>query len=115
MDALAVVVFRRTGRVPVVAGGSAPADGAAWVTSLEADLAGRGWLLRDDLRAAAARLSPVVRVRWADWLLATVDETTGADRPMLPLYRAFPDTPHDVAAVYVRRLLTYLFAVPGAP
>lgn len=56
-----------------------------------------------------------VRVRWADWLLATIDEMAGADRPMLPLHRSFPDSPRDVEAVYVRRLLTHLLAVPGAP
>ncbi|WP_433383301.1 MXAN_6230/SCO0854 family RING domain-containing protein [Actinoplanes sp. CA-142083] len=115
MDTLAAVLFRCTGRVTVVGTGSPPPDGPAWVAALEADLAERGWLMRSDLRAAAARLSPAVRVRWADWLLATVDELSGADRPMLPLYRAFPDTPRDVEAVYVRRLLAHLFAVPGAP
>ncbi|RZU53301.1 RING finger family protein [Krasilnikovia cinnamomea] len=115
MDALAVLLLRRTGKVAVAAHGAGPADGAAWVAALEADLAERGWLLSADLRAAATRLHSSVRVRWADWLLATVDELVGADRSMLPLYRAFPDTPHDVDAVYVRRLLTYLFAVPDAP
>ncbi|MGC4789591.1 MXAN_6230/SCO0854 family RING domain-containing protein [Micromonospora sp. DT178] len=115
MDPLAGVLLRRTGRVAVVGTGPAPADGAAWVAALEADLAGRGWLLRDDLRTAAARLPASVRVRWADWLLATIDEMVGADRPMLPLYRSFPDTPRDIEAVYVRRLLAHLFAVPGAP
>ncbi|MEU3456585.1 MXAN_6230/SCO0854 family RING domain-containing protein [Micromonospora sp. NPDC006766] len=115
MDPLAVVLLRRTGRVAVMGVGAAPSDGAAWVAAIEADLADRGWLLRDDLRRAAARLPVAVRVRWADWLLATIDELVGADRPMLPLYRSFPDTPRDVEAVYVRRLLTHLFAVPGAP
>ncbi|WUR61672.1 hypothetical protein OHS32_09930 [Micromonospora chokoriensis] len=115
MDALAVVLLRRTARVSVVGSGDAPADGAAWVASLEADLADRGWLLRQDLRAGATRLPPAVRIRWADWLLATVDDLVGADRPLLPLYRSFPNTPQDVEAVYVRRLLTHLFAVPDAP
>ncbi|MGC4763842.1 MXAN_6230/SCO0854 family RING domain-containing protein [Micromonospora sp. DT46] len=115
MDPLAGVLLRRAGRVAGVGTGAAPADGVAWVAALEADLAGRGWLLRDDLRTAATRLPAAVRVRWADWLLATIDEMVGADRPMLPLHRSFPDTPRDVEAVYVRRLLTHLFAMPGAP
>ncbi|GAA2586324.1 hypothetical protein GCM10010435_75680 [Winogradskya consettensis] len=116
MDPLAVVLLRRTSRVAITAGtADGPADGGAWVAALEADLAGRGWLLRNDLRLAAARLPATVRVQWADWLLATVDELVGADRPMLPLYRSFPDTPRNPEAVYVRRLLTHLFAVPGAP
>ncbi len=115
MDPLAMVLLRRTGRIGLTATGPAQADGASWVAALEADLADRGCLLRNDLRVAAARLPATVRVQWADWLLATVDELVGADRPMPPLYRSFPDTPRDVEAVYVRRLLTHLFAVPGAP
>jgi hypothetical protein len=115
LDQLATVVLRRTGRVTVIGAGQAPEDGVAWSAALEADLAGRGWLMRDELRRAAARLPVTVRVRWADWLLAVLDEQTGADRPLVPLYRSFPDTPRDPGAVFVRRLLTHLFAVPGAP
>ncbi|WP_436533457.1 MXAN_6230/SCO0854 family RING domain-containing protein [Actinoplanes sp. HUAS TT8] len=115
MDALAVVLLRRTGRIAVTVKNQAPADGPAWMATLEADLADRGWLMRDDLRVAVSGLPVTVRVRWADWLLATVDEFVGADRPMVPLYRSFPDTPRDIEAVFVRRLLTHLFAVPGAP
>ncbi|MFI7218852.1 MXAN_6230/SCO0854 family RING domain-containing protein [Micromonospora maritima] len=115
MDALAVVLLRRTGRVPAVGTTEPPSDGTAWVAALEADLADRGWVLRHALRVVASRLPAALRVRWADWLLAAVDDLVGADRPMLPLYRAFPNTPHDVEALYVRRLLTHLFAVPDAP
>ncbi|WBC15872.1 hypothetical protein O7600_03250 [Micromonospora sp. WMMA1998] len=115
MDALAVVLLRRTGRVSAFGATDPPSDGTAWVTALEADLADRGWVLRHDLRVVASRLPAALRVRWADWLLAAVDDLVGADRPMLPLYRSFPATPHDVEALYVRRLLTHLFAVPDAP
>ncbi|MDG4825495.1 hypothetical protein O7635_26915 [Asanoa sp. WMMD1127] len=115
MDPLAGVLLRQTGRVAVVSAGATPPDGSAWVAALEADLAGRGWLLRDDLRAAAAALPSAIRVRWADWLLAAVDELAGADRTMVPLYRTFPDTPRDVDKLFVQRLLVHLFAVPGAP
>src|SRR5690349_20252713 len=115
MDALAVVMLRRTAKVAVFASGPASADGAAWAGALEADLAARGWLLHHELRTATAHLPPPLRVRWADWLLATVEEMVGADRTMVPLYRSFPDTPRDPEAVFVRRLLTHLLAVPGAP
>ncbi|MFB9359569.1 RING finger family 4 domain-containing protein, partial [Actinoplanes nipponensis] len=115
MDAFAVVLLRRTARVAVAAAGPGPADGAAWAGALEADLAERGWLLHRELWSAAAQLTPPLRVQWADWLLATVDELTGADRTMVPLYRSFPDTPRNPEAVFVRRLLTHLLAVPGAP
>ncbi|MGW4940116.1 MXAN_6230/SCO0854 family RING domain-containing protein [Actinoplanes sp. NPDC004185] len=115
MDALAVVLLRRTAKVAVSAAGPATTDGAAWARALEADLAERGWLLHHELRSAAARLPHPLRVQWADWLLATVEEMVGADRTMIPQYRSFPDTPRDTDAVFVRRLLTHLLAVPGAP
>jgi len=115
MDPLAVVLLRRTAKVAVFASGPAAPDGVAWAGALEADLADRGWLLHHELRSAAVRLPPPLRVRWADWLLATVEEMVGADRTMLPLYRSFPDTPRNPEAVFVRRLLTHLLAVPGAP
>ncbi len=115
MDPLAVVLLRRTGKVVVPASAPTVTDGAAWVGALEADLADRGWLPQHDLRAAAASVPPPQRVQWADWLLATVDEMVGADRTMVPLYRSFPDTPHNPEAIFVRRLLTHLLAVPGAP
>jgi hypothetical protein len=114
MDPQAVVLLRRTAKVTAVASEATP-DGTAWVGALEADLADRGWLLHHDLRDTAARMSPALRVQWADWLLATVDELVGADRTMVPLYRSFPDTPRDPDAVYLQRLLTHLLAVPGAP
>ena len=115
MDSLATVLVRRTAGVAVAAAGTATTDGPAWVGALEADLADRGWLLHHELRSAAARLPHPLRVQWADWLLATVEEMVGADRTMVPLYRTFPDIPRDADAVFVRRLLTHLLAVPGAP
>jgi hypothetical protein len=115
MDSLAVVLLRRTAKVTAAGSADLPADGPAWAGALEADLADRGWLLHHDLRATAARMSRPLRNQWADWLLATVEEMVGADRTMVPLYRSFPDTPRNPEAVYIRRLLTHLLAVPGAP
>jgi hypothetical protein len=129
MDPLAVVLLRRSSKVVTGPGPTGPAgfgsdglepdglesDGGAWAGALEADLADRGWLLHHELRDAAARMDPARRVAWADWLLATVEEMVGADRTMVPLFRSFPDTPRDPEALYIRRLLTHLLAVPGAP
>ncbi|MFI7547042.1 MXAN_6230/SCO0854 family RING domain-containing protein [Actinoplanes sp. NPDC049599] len=115
MDPLAVVLLRRTAKVVAGPSGDELHDGTAWVGALEADLVERGRLLHRDLRAAAARMPRTSRTRWADWLLAALDEQVGADREMVPLYRSFPDTPQHTEAVYIRRLLTHLLAVPGAP
>src|SRR4051812_31226619 len=108
MDQLAAVMLRRCGRVGLQAGPAPVADGPEWVAALEADLARSGWLLQRELRDAAASIPARRRTQWADWLLATVDELVGADRPLIPLYRGFPLTPRDTGAVYRDRLLTHL-------
>ncbi|GIF10017.1 MXAN_6230/SCO0854 family RING domain-containing protein [Actinoplanes teichomyceticus] len=99
--------------LPGAVAGAAP-DGAAWAATVEADLAARGWVPHRDLRAAMSRALPGERDRWAGWLLATLDALVGADRDLTPLYRSFPDTP-DIATMFVKRLLTHLFATEGAP
>ena len=112
MDQFAATMLRRTGQVTLHSEATPATDGQAWVATLEADLATRGWLLQRELREAAASLTPVRRLQWADWLLATIDELTGADRPLIPLYRNFPDTPPEA---YAERLLTHLFGAEGVP
>ncbi|UWP86411.1 hypothetical protein Dfulv_20080 [Dactylosporangium fulvum] len=115
MDALATALLRRAGLVPLPEPGpQPPADGDAWVTTLEADLAARGWLLDTTLRARFARLDPATRLRWADWVQAVADAMVGADRDHVPLFRRFPETPEDPALLYRRRLLVLLFQ-PGEP
>ncbi|MCP2324044.1 hypothetical protein HDA40_002551 [Hamadaea flava] len=115
MDALATVLVRRLSRVSLPAGSAAPEDAEPWVSTLEADLAERGWLLDARLRARFTELTAHTRMLWADWLLALADEWSGADRRHLPLYRQFPDTPAEPAAVFVNRLLAELFQAPDAP
>ncbi|MFB9178026.1 MXAN_6230/SCO0854 family RING domain-containing protein [Dactylosporangium sucinum] len=110
MDALATLLLRRADAVGLPpAAPRPPADGDAWVTALEADLARQGWLLDAGLRARFAALDPAVRLRWADWVQAVADELVGADRDHVPLFRRFPDTPRDPVQEYVERLLACLF------
>ncbi|WP_051367126.1 MXAN_6230/SCO0854 family RING domain-containing protein [Hamadaea tsunoensis] len=116
MDAVATVLVRRLNAVMLPdAAVPAPADGGEWVVLLETDLADRGLLLDAPLRARFAGLAADVRNRWGDWLLATADAATGADREHLPLYRAFPNTPAEPQALFVSRLLAHVFQSPGAP
>ncbi|MFI5914274.1 MXAN_6230/SCO0854 family RING domain-containing protein [Dactylosporangium sp. NPDC051541] len=149
MDALATVLLRRAGAVPLPqpatsANGQSTneqsanahttnaqstnahgtdvqsaygrsGDGDAWVEALEADLAGRGWLLAPSLRQRFAELDPGTRLRWADWVAAIADESTGADRDHVPLFRNFPDTPENPRRLYVERLLVHLFQHESAP
>ncbi|GLW32761.1 MXAN_6230/SCO0854 family RING domain-containing protein [Actinoplanes regularis] len=114
MDAVATVLLRRTARVHPPTGATESPDSAAWVATIEADLAARGWVLHRDLRAGLLGVPPGERRLWAGWLLAGLDDLVGADRDLTPLFRSFPDTP-DVEALFVDRLLTHLFAAEGAP
>ncbi|MER7009013.1 MXAN_6230/SCO0854 family RING domain-containing protein [Dactylosporangium sp. NPDC000555] len=116
MDALATVLLRRAGAVPLpVPEGPPPADGEAWAAAVEADLAARGWLLNQALRRRFAGLDPAVRLRWADWVCAVADESTGADRDHVPLFRGFPDTPADPGRLYAERLIVHLLQADAAP
>ncbi|GAA3266610.1 hypothetical protein Dvina_21825 [Dactylosporangium vinaceum] len=128
MDALATVLLRRAGAVALPAPAARPqqpspdqddpgneADGDGWVVAFEADLATRGWLLEPALRRRFARLDPGTRLRWADWIAAVADESTGADRDHVPLFRNFPDTPENPGRLYVERLLVHLFQHRAAP
>ncbi|MFG2040474.1 MXAN_6230/SCO0854 family RING domain-containing protein [Dactylosporangium sp. NPDC048998] len=116
MDALATVLLRRAGAVPLPAPeGPPPADGEAWVGAVEADLAARGWLLDPPLRRRFAGLDAAARLRWADWVCAVADESTGADRDHVPLFRGFPDTPADPGRLYVERLIVHLLQADAAP
>jgi hypothetical protein len=116
MDALATVLLRRAGLVaPPAPEVSAPADGDAWVGAFEADLAARGWLLAPALRRRLAGLEAGARLRWADWMCAVADETVGADRDHVPLFRDFPDTPADPERLFVERLIVHLLQDDAAP
>lgn len=118
MDRLASVLLRRRNLVALPGGGAEPGQGAAdegWVRSLETDLVERGWLLSAELRAALAGLDRLTRLSWSDWLLAAADESVGADRDHVPLFRTFPDVPDSLDSLYVDLLLAHLFQAPEAP
>ncbi|MFG3604701.1 RING finger family 4 domain-containing protein [Micromonospora chersina] len=116
MDALATILLRRAGAVALPSPAAArPADGDAWVASLEADLAATGWLLDASIRRRFALLDPVTRMRWADFVCAVTAELVGADREHVPLFRSFPDTPADADRLYVERLIVHLLQTAAAP
>ncbi|MEU2170703.1 MXAN_6230/SCO0854 family RING domain-containing protein [Micromonospora chersina] len=116
MDALARILLRRAGAVALPSPLAAPpADGDAWVASLEADLAAMGWLLDVAIRRRFALLDPVTRMRWADFVCAVTAELVGADREHVPLFRSFPDTPADTDRLYVERLIVHLLQTNAAP
>lgn len=115
MDRLASVLLRRRNLVALPGGDEPGAADEGWVRSLETDLVERGWLLSAELRAALSGLDPLTRLGWSDWLLAAADESVGADRDHVPLFRTFPDVPDSLDSMYVDLLLAQLFQAPDAP
>jgi len=113
VDRLASVLLLRSGQVHLPVGDAEP-DG--FEERIEVDLAERGWLMDAASRQALSRLGEPRRSGWADWLLATIDADTGADRPHVPLFRRFPQsTPESTEALYVERVLALLLQERDQP
>lgn len=114
MDAIATVVLRRA-HVVQVAEHDVGAPDEEWVRTLESDLVVRGCLLSATARDVLSRLTTIRRVQFSDWLAATIDSITGADRDHTPLFAQFPEVkyPHD--ELFVNTVLTQLLQSNGAP
>ena len=114
MDDVAAILLRRTGRLHLPPGRDPSGDG--FVDLLEIELAGRGWALDPAARAGFDALPEPARTAWSDWLLATVEADTGADRPHVPLFRRFPETtPADTVGLLAERVVAFLLQDPEQP
>ncbi|MFI6846334.1 hypothetical protein OG535_01615 [Kitasatospora sp. NBC_00085] len=112
-------LLRRRGSVCVPPGDQFPAAdpwSVQGLVALDADLAGRGYLLTARLRSALARLAPVRLAEVGDGLLARIDHLLGADRRHLALFRRFPDAVPDHAHLaYSRQIRAFLLNQPRQP
>lgn len=89
---------------------------AAGVILLEADLLERGFLVSAGLRDHLSRMEIESLRLQGTALLADIDLALGGARPMVPLFRGFPrSVPRNTAALYVDRVLTFLFQQPEQP
>ncbi len=106
------LVFLPSGPPPV----DAPQAREQAVDALEADLAGVGYVVANDLRKALLALPTEALTASGRFLYDTLAATVGRDRPFVPLFRNFPDSvPHDTHRLYVQRVLGWLFQSPEQP
>ncbi|SFJ80828.1 MXAN_6230/SCO0854 family RING domain-containing protein [Streptomyces pini] len=97
-------------------GQAGPRGNAEGLTALEADLAGRGYVLTAPLRSALAALPPAGLAEHGIRLLGRIDALLGADRRHEPLFRHFPDSVPDHAhSLYSERILAFLLSQPHQP
>lgn len=87
------------------------------VAELEAELAGLGYVLAADLRAALVSSdSSGQLIDLSRRALGTLSEARGAHVHHVAQFRKFPaSTPRDTVALYVERVLSWLFQEPNAP
>lgn len=86
------------------------------VEKLEDDLAALGYVPSLDLATMLRRLPHQTLQQLGNWIYDTLAKQLGAHRPHVPLFRAFPDgVPQNTYALYVRRILSWLFTEPDQP
>ncbi len=82
----------------------------------EDELAQLGFVMSLDLAITVRRLPHQALHHLKTWMLATLTESLGAHRPHVPLFRGFPaGTPSDTRALYLRRVLSWMFTRPDQP
>ena len=110
------LLVRRERLVFVAADGASDRRTAVALATLEADLAGHGYVLGQRLRAALQE-APGDRVaELAGLVVPELARKRGAHVPHVPLFRRFPHTvPEDTVKLYVERVLTHWLASPEQP
>ncbi len=82
----------------------------------EDELAKLGFVMSLDLAITIRRLPNQAIQELRTWILDTLAMTTGAHRPPVPLFRAFPQgVPASTTALYLRRVLTWLWTRQDQP
>lgn len=116
MDAVSKLLLRRRGVVIVDGVASAEPQADEVVREVETRLLELGYVTSAPLRDALTRRPPASVRALGDAVHDELAEALGAHRPHVPLFRGFPEsTPHDTEALYVQRLLVYLFQRPEQP
>jgi hypothetical protein len=86
------------------------------VEKFEDELAQLGFVMSLDLAMTVRRLPFQASLDLKTWILSTLATTVGAHRPHVPLFRGFPAaTPANTQALYLRRVLSWLFTRPEQP
>ncbi len=86
------------------------------IEKFEDELAQLGFVMSLDLAMTVRRLPHQVGQELKAWMLATLAQEVGAHRPHVPLFRGFPvATPTNTTALYLRRVLSWLYTRPEQP
>jgi hypothetical protein len=79
------------------------------VEMIEAELADLGFVMSLDLAATLRRLPGQALEELRGWIIDTLATTVGTQRPVVPLFRQFPDgVPASSASLYLKRVLSWL-------
>jgi hypothetical protein len=120
MDRIRTLLLARTNVVVIdpdlVAMAATRPSRDADVEQLEDELAQLGYVMSLDLATMIRRLPRQTMQELRNWLVDTLAKQLGAHRPHVPLFRAFPaGVPAGTQALYVRRILSWLFTHPEQP
>src|SRR5665647_759234 len=118
MDAIRTLLLARTHVVVMDADQAANAatrpSRARDLEKFEDELAKLGFVMSLDLAITIRRLPNQAIQELRNWIVDTLAQTTGAHRPHVPLFRAFPQgVSASISApapgLYLRRVLTWLW------
>jgi hypothetical protein len=86
------------------------------VEKFEDELAQLGYVMSLDLAMTLRRMPFQAMQELRSWISDTLATQVGADRPHVPLFRAFPEgVAAETRALYLRRVLTWLSTTPEQP
>ncbi len=120
MDAIRTLLLKRTHVVVLDADHAANAatrpSRDSDLEKFEDELAKLGFVMSLDLAITIRRLPNQAIQELRNWIVDTLAQTTGAHRPHVPLFRAFPESvPASTSALYLRRVLTWLWTRADQP
>ena len=120
MDAIRTLLLARTHVVVMDADHAANAatrpSRDSDLEKFEDELAKLGFVMSLDLAITIRRLPNQAIQELRNWIVDTLAQTTGAHRPHVPLFRAFPQgVPANTTGLYLRRVLTWLWTRADQP
>ncbi|CAN5913594.1 hypothetical protein BH11MYX2_BH11MYX2_12840 [soil metagenome] len=120
MDALRTLLLQRTHVVVLdpdrVADAATRPMADADLEKFEDELAQLGFVMSLDLAMTIRRLPNAAIQELRNWMSTTLAKTIGAQRPHVPLFRAFPSgTPGDTTTLLFRRIISWLLTRPNQP
>jgi len=120
MDAIRTLLLARTHVVvmdaDIAASAATRPSRDSDLEKFEDELLQLGFVMSLDLAMTVRRLPNQAIQELRNWIVDTLAKTTGAHRPHVPLFRAFPaGVPANTYGLYLRRVLTWLLTRADQP